>query len=200
MVILVLCPHTDDGELGCGGTLAKCIEKGEEVHYAALSVPAPKHQLLDELTKATKIIGIPPKNVHTLKYTFRRFHAKRQDILDTLIKLRNRYCPDTVYCPATTDTHQDHEVVCNEATRAFRDHTLLGYELPRNNAYFHTHRFEVLIAEHVRKKMDALLTYKSQYDRPHWNVEHWRSTMKLRGTQIGVEWAEAFEVIKEVIR
>jgi len=199
-MILVLCPHTDDGELGCGGTLAKYTEKGEEIHYIALSVPPPRSHLLDELTKATNIIGIPPENVHIFNYKWREFYAARQSILDTLIKLRDRYKPDTIYCPTTTDTHQDHQVICNEATRAFREHTLLGYEIPRNNPNFYTHRFETLQERHVQKKVEALLAYKSQYTRQHWKPEHWKATMKLRGTQIGTNWAEAFEVIKEVIK
>jgi len=199
-MILVLCPHTDDGELGCGGTIAKYAEKGEEIHYIALSVPSPKKQLLNELTEATKIIGIPKENIHILNYKWREFYTTRQSILDTFIKIRDKYKPETVYCPATTDTHQDHQVVCNEAVRAFREHTLLGYEIPRNNPYFHTHRFEILTKHHVQKKIKALQAYRSQYERSHWKPEHWKATMKLRGIQIGTEWAEAFEVIKEVIK
>ena len=68
--ILVLAPHTDDGELGCGGTIAKFIEEGAEVYYAAFStaeesVPEglPKDILKTKVRKATSVLGIPSNNL-----------------------------------------------------------------------------------------------------------------------------------------
>ena len=197
-MIFVLCPHTDDGELGCGGTIAKQSERSVDIHYIAFSIPEPRELLIEELLQATAMIGIPRQNLHILDFRWRQFHSKRQEILDTLIGLRDEYEPDVIYCPATTDTHQDHEVICQEATRAFREQTILGYEIPRNNPYFFTQRFEILQERHVERKVKSLLTYRSQCERSHWKTENWRAVLTLRGMQIGVRWAEAFEVIKEV--
>ena len=68
--VLVLAPHTDDGEFGCGGTIAKFLEQGREVYYAAFStaeksVPPgmPKDVLKTEVKEATRRLGIPPANL-----------------------------------------------------------------------------------------------------------------------------------------
>ena len=68
--VLVLAPHTDDGELGAGGTIAKLIEGGSNVTYAAFSTAAesvpdgfPKNILKTEVMETTKSIGIDQKNL-----------------------------------------------------------------------------------------------------------------------------------------
>ena len=65
MIILVLAPHTDDGEFGCGGSIAKHIQSGDEVYYIAfssceesVSEGMPKDILVKELYKATSVLGI----------------------------------------------------------------------------------------------------------------------------------------------
>ena len=64
--VLVLAPHTDDGEFGCGGTMARLIENGVKVTYAAFSTAAksvppefPRDVLKHEVRAATGILGIP---------------------------------------------------------------------------------------------------------------------------------------------
>ena len=73
--VLVLAPHTDDGEFGCGGTISKLISEGKEVHYVAFSsceksVPKqfPKDILITEVKAATKKLGIREENLSILKY------------------------------------------------------------------------------------------------------------------------------------
>ena len=68
--ILVLAPHTDDGEFGCGGTVAKLIEEGHDVYYAAFSAcqqsvlpQFPADILITEVKAATKVLGIKPENL-----------------------------------------------------------------------------------------------------------------------------------------
>ena len=94
--VLVLAPHTDDGEFGCGGTISKLIGEGKEVHYVAFSsceksVPKqfPKDILITEVKAATKKLGIREENLSILKYDVRTFNYHRQDILDDLINLRS---------------------------------------------------------------------------------------------------------------
>ena len=84
--ILVLAPHTDDGELGCGATISKLIKLGKEVHYCAFSIcekSVPegfyKNILEQEVEKATSILGIKKENLHILKFEVREF--KREDII-----------------------------------------------------------------------------------------------------------------------
>lgn len=203
--ILVISPHTDDGELGCGGSIAKFIEDGNDVEYVALScceksIPPqyPSDILSREVKAATKILGI--KQPILFSFDVREFPKFRQEILDTLIRLKNKIQPDIVFTPSRSDTHQDHKTTVEETMRAFKKCTILGYEQPWNNITFDTHAFIPLREIHVQKKIDALACYETQKDRSYLNPDFIRGLALTRGTQIEETYAEAFEVIKWVMR
>jgi len=202
--ILVISPHTDDGELGCGGSIAKFIEEGDKVEYVALScceksVPPeyPPDILSREVKKATKILGI--KKPILFSFDVREFPKYRQEILDTLIRLREKIRPDIVFTPSRSDTHQDHKTTVEETMRAFKKCTILGYEQPWNNITFNTQAFIPLREIHIQKKIDALSCYETQKDRAYLNPDFIRGLALTRGTQIEETYAEAFEVIKWVM-
>ena len=203
--ILIISPHTDDGELGCGGSIAKFIEEGNDVEYVALScceksIPPqyPSDILSREVKAATKILGI--KQPILFSFDVREFPKFRQEILDTLIRLRDKIRPDIVFTPSRSDTHQDHKTTVEETMRAFKKCTILGYEQPWNNITFDTHAFIPLREMHIQKKIDALSCYETQKDRSYLNPDFIRGLALTRGTQIEETYAEAFEVIKWVIR
>src|SRR5882757_7490521 len=105
--VLVLAPHTDDGELGAGGTIAKLIEEGTEVYYAAFStaeqsVPAgfPKDILKTEVKNATFKLGIKRENLLVYNYEVRKLNYVRQEILEELIRLRTQIEPDLILLPS----------------------------------------------------------------------------------------------------
>ena len=204
--IVVLSPHTDDGELGCGGSIAKFIEEGHEVFYVAFStaeksVPEgfPANILEIEVKKATQKLGIPPENLIIFKYEVRKLNYVRQEILEELIKIRNDIKPTLVFMPSLQDIHQDHSTVSKEGLRAFKTSTILGYELIWNNLTFSTTAFVVLQKRHLEKKVEALSQYESQQGRAYMNKEFIFSLAKARGVQIGVEYAEAMEVLRWII-
>ena len=141
--VLVLAPHTDDGELGVGATISKLVNLGSNVHYAAFStavksVPEglPKNILEIELFEATKTLGIKKQNVHVYNYEVREFNFSRQDILEDLINLRSWEEWDLILMPSLRDFHQDHMTIAQEGLRAFKKTTILGYELVWNNLDF----------------------------------------------------------------
>jgi len=205
--ILVLAPHTDDGEFGCGGSIAKFIKEGKDVFYVAFSTAEdsvcegyPKNILETEVREATKILGINPNNLIIYKFQVRKLNYVRQEILEELVKIRNEIKPDLIFIPSPNDLHQDHYTVATEGMRAFKQISILAYELPWNNITFHTQSFIKLEEYHLIKKIEALKAYKSQQDRFYSNEEFIRSLAITRGTQISVRYAEAFEVIRWVIR
>ena len=205
MRILILAPHTDDGEFGCGASIAKYVAEGHDVHYVAFSaaeksVPAgsPIGILRQEAVNATAILGIPNKNLNVLHFGVRKFPTHRQEILEVLVRLNSQLEPDIVYLPSTSDTHQDHDTVSAEGFRAFKRTSIFGYELPWNNLTFTTSAFVVVEEEFIEKKIQALACYKSQVDRPYASPEFVRSLARVRGVQIGVQYAEAFEAIRVI--
>lgn len=201
--ILVLAPHTDDGELGVGATINYLIEKGKNVVYAAFStaeqsVPEgfPKDILKTEVRNATTKLGIRPENLLIYNYEVRKLNYVRQEILEELIRLKKQMQFNMVFMPCLHDVHQDHTTIAQEAIRAFRNITLLGYELIWNNLTFSTQCFVRLEQRHIDAKVDALKEYKSQGKRDYLSPDFIRSLAKARGVQIGSEYAEAFEVIR----
>lgn len=201
--VLVLAPHTDDGEFGCGGTIAKLIESGAEVHYIAFSAceqsvlpQFPSDILITEVKEATEVLGIKSENLHLLKYEVRTFNYKRQEILDDIIRFKKEINPDLIFIPSLNDIHQDHATIANEAVRAFKFTNILSYEMPWNNFNFATTNFFVLSDNHIKIKVKALKKYKSQAHRPYANEEFLKSLARVRGVQIGKEYAEVFEVIR----
>jgi LmbE family N-acetylglucosaminyl deacetylase len=205
-IIFVLAPHTDDGELGCGGTIAKAIEAGATVYYIAFStadesVPKqfPRNQLELEVRAATKVLGIPLENLIIFKHQVRKLNFVRQDILESLILLRNQYQPNIVFLPSQKDIHQDHQTVTQEGIRAFKFCTILGYELIWNNLSFNTDCFIKIQEHHLQSKLQALQAYKTQTGRSYTNPDFIRSLAVVRGTQIGVPFAETFQVIRWLI-
>lgn len=201
--VLVLAPHTDDGELGCGGTIAKMLEEGKQIYYAAFStckesVPQglPEWTLKDELGRATTTLGIPQSNVFVFDYKVRHFQERRQNILDDMIELGKRVGPDLVLIPSPHDIHQDHGTIAQEAMRAFKRICILGYELPWNNYTFNNQTFSRIEGRHMEKKIAALACYESQGFRSYFQRDYLMGIGRAHGVQIGSEYAEVFETIR----
>ena len=206
MRILVLAPHTDDGEFGCGGSIARFASEGHEVHYVAFSaaeksvpIEYPSDVLRTEVVNATAVLRIPKPNLQVLNFDVRDFPAHRQEILEVMVKLQANIKPDMVLLPSTYDVHQDHETVSKEGFRAFKRTTLLGYDLPWNTLNFATNMFIHLKQEHIDLKLAALAQYKSQAGRPYATKAFIEGLARMRGVQTGTEYAESFECIRWVI-
>ncbi len=202
--ILFLSPHTDDAELACGGTITKFIEENKEVYYIAFSSAEKSVNkeydskiLVKECLEATSTLGIKPDNVFLFDYEVRNFSYNRQDILEDLIKIRNKINPDLVFLPSSNDVHQDHQVIQNEGVRAFKTQSsIFGYEHPWNNLTFTTDVFIPLTKNQVERKINALNSYRSQSDKPYFQEQYLMSLLIVRGTQIVQPFAEAFEIIR----
>lgn len=204
--ILILAPHTDDGEFGCGASIAKFINENADVYYAAFSLaeesvppPFPKDILETEVKKATRVLGIPPENLLLYRYKVRHFASHRQEILEDLVKINNKLQPDLVFMPATHDLHQDHTTVAYEGLRAFKKTSILAYEMPWNNLNFATQAFISFSDKELEKKISAIQCYESQKKRNYLTDEFLKGLAITRGVQIGKKYAEVFEVIRWIL-
>jgi LmbE family N-acetylglucosaminyl deacetylase len=204
--VLVLAPHTDDGELGAGGFISKLIEQGAKVTYVAFStaeesVPdhLPRDILKTEVRSATGKLGISENNLVIFNYQVRKLNYARQEILEDLVKIRKSSNFDLVLMPSLKDIHQDHTTIAQEGLRAFKAATILGYELIWNNLSFDTTSFIKLESRHIEAKYSALQCYSSQSGRDYMSRDFIFALAKTRGVQIGAEYAESFEVVRWVI-
>ena len=203
--VLVLAPHTDDGEFGCGGTMARLVEAGVEVHYQAFSIAtrslppgfAPD-TLAREVREATGELGIAEAQLRVHDFDVRTFPERRQDILELLVALWEEWKPDVVFQPSHHDVHQDHQVIAAEGLRAFKRTTILGYEIPWNNFDFAYQWYSALDKSHIEKKAAALAKYASQQHRRYSNAEYIRNLARTHGVNVNREYAECFQVYRVI--
>ena len=205
-VALVLAPHTDDGEFGCGGTVSKMLESGLEVYYVAFSACEqsvlpnfPSDILKTEVKAATRKLGVKDENLILFSYDVRTFNFRRQEILQDMIELRKKFNPDLVLMPSVNDIHQDHHTIAVEGLRAFKFSSILCYEVPWNNFTFETSSFVILDDKHIETKIEALKCYESQAHRTYANEEFIRSLARTRGVQISARYAETFDVVRWIL-
>ena len=172
--VIVLSPHPEDGEIGCGGLVQRLKQNKSKFWYvcftdAALSTKPPfKPQAqINEMHKSTKMIGFSKERIIMLNFPVRSFSDNRQKILDYMFKLNKKIKPDLVLCHSRHDTHQDHSTITTEAIRAFKKTSILGYELPWNHFDFKAGLYIQLSKKMVNKKCMALRSYKSRSHRPY---------------------------------
>ena len=203
--VLVLAPHTDDGEFGAGGTMARLVQEGSDVRYVAFSIAtrslpegfAPD-TLAREVKDATAELGIPPGNLTVHDFDVRTFPEHRQDILELLVALGEDWRPDAVFQPSLHDIHQDHQVIAAEGLRAFKRTTILGYEIPWNNFDFAYQAYISLEQRHLERKTAALAKYASQQHRRYADPEYIWNVARTHGINVNREFAEVFEVYRVV--
>lgn len=202
--VLFLAPHTDDVELGCGATLARCIEEGANVRIVVFSTASKslpdgyeKNALELEFVEAMKIYGIDGADLIICNYEVRKLNYHRQEILEDLVKINREICPDYVFTTSGNDVHQDHSTIHNEALRAFKRASVFCYELPWNQLSFTTNVFINVSKRHLKIKLRALECYKTQVikNRNYFSEEFILGLAKVRGVQAGTAYAEAFELV-----
>jgi LmbE family N-acetylglucosaminyl deacetylase len=203
--VLVLAPHTDDGEFGCGGTMVRLVEAGVDVRYVAFSIATKSlpegfapDTLAREVKEATAEIGIPADNLTVHNFPVRTFPERRQDILELLIEEWEQWKPNAVFQPSLHDVHQDHQVIAAEGLRAFKRTTVLGYEIPWNNFDFSYQAYFALNEAQIERKVSALAKYASQQHRRYSDSEYIRNVARTHGINVNREYAEVFQVYRVV--
>lgn len=194
MNVVVLAPHTDDETLGCGGTIAKLVERGSDVFVYSFSCGKSN---TSEFIDACNVLGAACHPFTHFKT--RVFNESRQTILDAILEIKEMINPQMVFLPATSDIHQDHQVINQEGIRAFKHSTIYGYECPWNSFNFSNGCYSTLSPDHITKKLNALKAYESQAEKIYFKEDNVISLARVRGMQAGVEYAECFEVIRQFL-
>ncbi len=204
-MILVLAPHADDAEFGCGGTIARYIEEGKSIYVWVFSlaekvipVSMPPDVRIEEMGRAMKILGVTDYS-HESTGWHRNMGAFRQDILDRMVALQRSLKPKIVFLPSTDDVHQDHQVIAHEAQRAFKQCSMYGYEMPWNNMTSNHRMFVEITEEQLSKKIEAVQQYKSASHVRYMDDRFLRGLATVRGVQAGTQYAESFEVIRSIV-
>lgn len=197
MNILALSPHTDDVELGAGGSLSRWKAEGATILSVAFSTGDSKTGSSGaEFMAACDILGAEGM---LLAHRSRYFHDTRQDILGELERIRDQFHPDLVLCHTTSDVHQDHQVVTREAIRAFKTCSLLGYGTMWSTRNAVLNYYVRLTQANIERKLRLLACYQSQQESRHYfRLSVVLGRLHVHGARIKTEYAEAFEVIRWV--
>lgn len=194
--VLVLAAHPDD-EIGCAGLISKMAEEDVAIRLVSFSECGDLNdeKLVDEWEQAVGFLGIKRMVIWDLPN--RRLPERRQEILEGLDRYASEEDYDLVLCPTTFDVHQDHSTVTAEAVRRFKSATILGYELPWNAVHESTlTAFSRLTLDQITKKIAHAATYESQSEKPYMQSGFIAALARVRGVQAGVDYAEAYEVIR----
>jgi LmbE family N-acetylglucosaminyl deacetylase len=210
--LLTVSAHADDAHVALGGTIKRFLDEGTyDIHYLAFSIAEesvpkgfPKNVVMNECRDGLAKLGVEKDKLKIFKFPVRRMDEHRQDILEELVKIKNELQPDIVFIPSTEDIHQDHIVVCHESIRAFRrSSSIYGYDFPWNVLLGEKlNLFIELKKSHLDAKINSLSYYESQIAKQNncLKREYIQSLAIERGNRIGVRYAEAFEVIRDIKR
>lgn len=201
--VLVLCAHPDD-EIGCGALVSMLTERQQPVHYCYFSNCAESTQalgfspdlLIDECYESCGELGIQRDRIQGFDFPVRHFPQHRQDILETLVRLRKTINPQLVLVASRDDIHQDHATLTSEAVRAFKHCSIIGYEFPWNHMHSHLDMLVRVEKRHVEKKIRAWGRYKTQAARAYHGEQVLESLARVRGVQASTEFAESYETIR----
>ena len=199
-IIVAIAPHIDDVELGAGATIHRLVD-GNRVYYVGLSLPplVEREVFLAEFHESARVLGLDPKNTILRNFDPRNLFNARMDILQLFYDLNSELKPDLVLIPNSRDIHQSHEVVFAEARRAFKYRTLLGYELPWNNMEFSMDVFITVGEEDVSAKVAAINAFRTQKHRMFFSNDIVGDLARVRGKQVGHQYAECFELIRLIL-
>jgi LmbE family N-acetylglucosaminyl deacetylase len=195
--VLAVAPHIDDVELGAGAIISR-LTKTNDVYYVGLSLPplvdAPT--FMAEFEESSAILGLKRERIIIRNHDPRDLFSTRSDILQLFYDLYRDIKPSLVIMPNGKDIHQSHEVVHAEARRAFKYTTMIGYELPWNCMDFSMDVFITVTHEEVAAKVAAINAFKTQKHRLFFSNDIVADLARVRGKQIGREYAECFELVR----
>lgn len=208
MKILVFGAHADDAEIGMGATIARYVTEGHEVKIVCAIIPHEtvngqievEKKLIREKAaiKSAQILGAELEILDINPYEF-EVNRKYTKIFDSIVR---EYNPDQVFVSWCYDSHQDHKAIANMVFSSARKNnfSLYMYESMMPGGLvpqpFNTHLY-IDVSGYYDKKIECLKEYYSirLFDQVGEGVV---GRARFRGTQIGVKYAECFEIVKEI--
>lgn len=217
--VLVMACHADDEVLGCGGVICRHIEKGDEVSVCVVTTPKDnsilgrelsyteelREKLLKEQENVDNFLGITRRIL--LEHSVLELNKIGRSVLNYSIqKVINKIEPDIIYTHWYNDLNYMHQLVSLATiigVRPPKKTTVYMYEM--ESSLFSIQAFKpnyyIEISEYIFKKIKAFSYYKSQYrkDIHPRNAEGIETFAMYRGQEVGLEYAEAFILVREVV-
>jgi LmbE family N-acetylglucosaminyl deacetylase len=202
--VLCLGSHSDDIEIGCGGTLLKLIacHRNLSVHWVVFSATGTRAD--EARASAMKFLdGAAASTVEVQAFRDGFFPYVGQEIKQFFEDLKPRCAPDLIFTHYRDDRHQDHRLISDLTWNTYRDHLILEYEIPKYDGDLGRPNGFVQLSEATcrRKVRNIIDIFQTQHNR-HWFTEDtFLSLLRLRGIECGAPggYAEAFFARKAVL-
>ena len=201
--ILCLGAHSDDIEIGCGGSVLRLLsERPAEVDWVVFSA-TPARARVARRAAALFLRGAKKSRVVLRRFRDGFFPADFRRIKEQFELLKRRVAPDVVFCPSRDDAHQDHRTVAELVGNTFRDHLVLEYEIPKYDGDLGRPSFFVPVSEEIgRRKISYLRdAFRSQASRRWFRDDTFWALLRLRGIECNspTGFAEGFSCRKAVV-
>jgi LmbE family N-acetylglucosaminyl deacetylase len=202
--VLCLGAHSDDIEIGCGGTLIQLLSELPqlELHWIVFSGEEAR---ADEARASAAELLASAANKQVVVHKFRDsyFPYIGAEIKDCFATLAQEVNPDVIFTHRHADAHQDHRLIAELTANAFRNHLILEYEILKYDGDLRTPNVYMPINEAVaRHKIDHLLRhFPSQHEKKWFTADTFHALLRLRGIECNspTGLAEGFECRKMVI-
>jgi hypothetical protein len=199
--VLALGAHPDDVEIAAGGTLLTLAERypGVRVRYVLLT-GEPERQA-EARAAARAFISDAKLEMELHSLPDGRLPAVYGQVKDALENVARSFRPDVILAPSPQDAHQDHRIVGQLVPTAFRDHTVLNYEIPKWDGDLGRPNVYVPLSDDIARRKVELLDkcFPSQLGRDWWGEETFLGVARMRGIECRAHYAEAFTCTKLVI-
>jgi LmbE family N-acetylglucosaminyl deacetylase len=195
--ILCLGAHSDDIEIGCGGTVLKLINEYNDLEFYWVVFSADQERAKEATESATGFLeDAKSKNIVIKEFRDSFFPYIGGEIKEFFERLKRQFAPDLVFTHYRFDLHQDHRLISELTWNTYRDHLILEYEIPKYDGDMGSPNFFIhLEQEECEKKVELLLRFfKSQISNPWFSKDTFMSLLRLRGNESNSQskYAEAF--------
>ncbi|HXF52611.1 MAG TPA: PIG-L deacetylase family protein [Hyphomicrobiaceae bacterium] len=202
--VLCLGAHSDDIEIGAGGTLLSWMGQGLEleVRWCVLSAAAERESEAKASAKDF-LAGAESARIEVMWFKDGLFPAQSAEIKAWFETLKSGPNPDIILTHGRKDAHQDHREVCRHTWNTFRDHLILEYEIPKwDGDMGQPNLYVPLTSKTLERKIELLMAHFGTQRSKHWfDEETFRGLARLRGMECRApeRYAEAFLARKLVM-
>ncbi len=202
--ILCLGAHSDDIEIGAGGTVLRLLAErpGSTVHWVVLSA-TPERAEEARASAADFLANAAEVDIRVADFRENYFPYDAAEIKAYVSGLGREVDPDVVFAHRRLDRHQDHRTVGELVWNTWRDHTVLQYEIPKYEGDLGRPNLYVPLGDdHVERKLELLGThFASQGSKPWFRPEVFRGLMAIRAVECNAPsgHAEAFHAEKVTV-
>lgn len=201
--VLAIGAHSDDIEIGAGGTILSWLASGAEVSIDWCVLSAPGVRAVEARASAMDFLaGAARSDIHLGDFRDGYMPAVRDAVKDWVEGLKRLGAPDVILTHARDDAHQDHRLVCELTWNTFRDHLILEYEIPKWDGDLGRPNLYAPLSEEVLAcKIDLLHRhFGTQRSKAWFDEDTFRGLARLRGVECRERYAEAFFARKLMLK